>query len=150
MAAAREAAEGGAFVIAGCGTALTLDAVDAGGAQHEGLIAPSPELMLRSLHGATAIADSSRDAFAPDGGDDTARALRAGCTRSAAALVQWYCARQRAELGDVPLFLHGGWAGPLRTMLEQDRRGARIRMLEDAVLRGLAIWAEDQRGVGRA
>lgn len=147
MAAAREAANGGPVIVIGCGTALTLDAVDASGAQLEGMIAPSPELMLRSLHGATAIADSNRDAFVQGENDDTARALRTGCARSAAALVEWYCARQRAVVGRAPLFLHGGWAGSLQSMLAEDRRGARMHMLEDAVLRGLALWAES-RGTG--
>jgi type III pantothenate kinase len=151
MAAARKAAAGGPVVIAGCGTALTLDAVDADGAQREGLIAPSPDLMLRSLQGATAIAESNGDAFAQAGGDDTAQALREGCTRSAAALVVWYRARQRVVIGDAPLFLHGGWAGSLRAMLEEDLPGARMHILENAVLHGLAIWAESQgKGSGRS
>lgn len=144
MAAARSQANGAAVVVAGCGTALTLDAVDADGRQREGLIAPSPELMLRSLQGATAMADTHRDAFAHAEHDDTARALHAGCRRSAAALVEWYCARQRSELGDVPLFLHGGWAASLQVMLEEDRFGGRIVLLDHAVLRGLALWAARQ------
>lgn len=149
LAAAREEANGGPALVAGCGTALTLDALDASGAQREGLIAPSPELMLRSLRGATAIADGNRDAFAESEGDDTARALRGGCTRSAAALVEWYRVRQRAVLGDVPLFLHGGWAASLKTMLEEDTSGMRVRLLDDAVLRGLALWAEsEEAGLG--
>lgn len=142
MASARAAANGGPVVIAGCGTALTLDAVDAGGAHREGLIAPSPELMLRSLQGATAIADSNRDAFAQADHDDTARALRAGCTHSASALVEWYCAKRHAELGEATLYLHGGWAESLRSTLEKDRCGTRVRMLDHAVLHGLALWAE--------
>jgi|GEM_PF-3234809 len=54
MAAARDIAQGASVVVIGCGTALTLDAVDADGVQQEGMIAPSPKLMLRALHGATA------------------------------------------------------------------------------------------------
>jgi type III pantothenate kinase len=149
MAAARAEANEAGVIVAGCGTALTLDAVDARGAQREGVIAPSPGLMLRSLQEATAIADASRDAFAPAAADDTARALREGCTRSSATLVAWYCAQQRAAMGDdVPVYLHGGWAESLRVMLEEDLRGARVHLLEDAVLRGLVLWAES--GVRRA
>ena len=142
LAAARGEGHDGPVVVAGCGTALTLDALDATGAQREGLIAPSPELMLHSLQGATAIADGNHDAFAQTEGDDTARALREGCARSAAALVDWYRARQRAELGDAPLFVHGGWAESLRAMLEEGRHGAPVHVLENAVLRGLALWAK--------
>ena len=141
MAAAREAASNAAVIVAGCGTALTLDALDAGGVQREGLIAPSPELMLRSLRDATALAERNQDAFAKVESDDTARALHEGCARSAAALVEWYWARQRVELRDPPLLLHGGWAASLKAQLEEHRRGARISMLENAVLRGLALWA---------
>jgi len=141
MAAARETAHGGPVIVAGCGTALTLDAVDAHGAQRDGLIAPSPALMLRSLHGATAIAATNHDAFAQGDGDDTARALRTGCTRSATALVEWYCAQQWAEMGEAPVYLHGGWAVSLKPMLEENQRRARVHLLEDAVLRGLALWA---------
>lgn len=141
MAAARAEAGGAGVIVAGCGTALTLDAVDALGAQREGLIAPSPGLMLRSLQSATAIADGNGDAFTQADGDDTARALREGCARSAAALVEWYCARQHPELGEALLCLHGGWAASLKTMLEEDRGAGRIVLLDHAVLRGLALWA---------
>lgn len=141
MAAARADANGAAVIVAGCGTALTLDAVDAGGAQCEGLIAPSPELMLRSLQDATAIADTNREAFASPGEDDTARALHEGCARSAAALVEWYCGQQRSVLGAAPLYLHGGWARSLNAMLGQNGRNTQAHLLGDAVLRGLALWA---------
>lgn len=144
MAAARAEANGAGVIVAGCGTALTLDAVDADGRQREGLIAPSPELMLRSLQGATAMADTHRDAFSHTGNDDTARALHAGCRHSAAALVKWYCVRQRSGLSDPPLFLHGGWAASLQGMLEEDHFGGRIVLLDHAVLRGLALWAAQQ------
>lgn len=144
MAVARSQANGAGVIVAGCGTALTLDAVDAKGRQREGLIAPSPDLMLRSLHGATAIADANRDAFAQTANDDTARALQAGCARAAAALVEWYRAKQRVELDDPPIFLHGGWAASLQAMLEENRHGARTCLLDDAVLRGLALWAAER------
>lgn len=141
MAAARAAADQTALIVVGCGTALTLDALDANGLQQEGLIAPSPELMLRSLQ-MTGMADSHREAFASAEGDDTARALHAGCARAAAALVDWHCAHQRAAIGAAaPLYLHGGWALSLQAMLEESRRDMRIVLLEDAVLRGLLLWA---------
>jgi type III pantothenate kinase len=139
MAAARAAANGGGVVVAGCGTALTLDAVDTGGAQQEGLIAPSPELMLRALRGATAIDQANPDAFAVDESDDSARALHRGCVRAAAALVQEYYARQ-SDLASPPLYLHGGGAAALRRSLEGEA-AAHARLLEDAVLHGLALWA---------
>ena len=142
MAAARAAADNAAAVVIGCGTALTLDAVDAEGVQQEGLIAPSPDLMLRALRGATAIDQANPGAFAAEGADDSARALQQGCARAAAALVEWYHARQRASAGDPVLWLHGGGAAGLRGSLEGET-ASRARLLEDAVLRGLALWATD-------
>ncbi len=139
MIAARAAAGDDSVVVIGCGTALTLDAVDADGVQQEGLIAPSPQLMLRSLQAGTAIEAGNPDAF-NDETDDTSQALRAGCTRAAAALVERYDADNRAVLGDASLWLHGGGAAELRKSLRGDT-AARAEILEDAVLRGLVLWA---------
>lgn len=143
MVAARAAAQGSAAIVVGCGTALTLDALDAQGVQRDGLIAPSPALMLESLQASTAIAESHAHAFEGTTTDDTAHALRAGCEHAAAALTGWYATQQRAELGDATLWLHGGWAPSLRAILEQD--GYASQPLHDAVLRGLAIWAQQSR-----
>ena len=146
MAAARDATNGGSVVVIGCGTALTLDAVDANGVQQEGLIAPSPELMLHALRGATAIGETNPDAFAADEADDSARALQQGCARAAAALAQEYYANHSDP--DRPLYLHGGGASALRRSLEGEA-AAHARLLEDAVLRGLALWAKSgERGTG--
>lgn len=129
----------GACVVIGCGTALTLDAVTADGDHAEGLIALSPAGMLKALRSATAIADSNSDAFADDARDDTARALRAGCSASAGALVEWFAARSRARDGAGGAWLHGGWAPDLADWLARD--GFHAQILDDAVLRGLAVFA---------
>lgn len=128
-----------ACVIVGCGTALTLDAVDADGDHAEGLITLAPDGMLRALRGATAIADSNPDAFADDAHDDTALALHAGCWASAGALVEWFVARQQALGAGQHVWLHGGWAAPLAAWLARD--GCQVGVLDHAVLRGLAAWA---------
>lgn len=141
MAAARAAADGTPVVVAGCGTALTLDAVDGDGLQRDGLITPSPQLMMQSLRGATAIGESNPRAFDDDGHDDTARALRSGCWRAATALVESYEARIQEECGAISLWLHGGWAESLKVLLEQTAGRGRMQILDDAVLRGLVIWA---------
>lgn len=147
MAAARAAADDASVVVIGCGTALTLDALDENGMQQEGLIAPSPELMLRALRVATAIDRANPEAFAPDETDDSARALRQGCARAAATLVQWYHARHRDSNGP-PLYLHGGGAAALRESLEGEP-AACVRLLDDAVLRGQALWAtHENAGTG--
>lgn len=141
MAAARAAADAAAVVVVGCGTAVTLDAVTADGAHRAGLIAPSPALMIEALRRATAIEDANRHAFDADDSDDTARAIEMGCARAAASLVEWFHARQRAALGDPLLWLHGGWAASLRALLEAPDAATRVRVLDNAVLRGLALWA---------
>ena len=140
MLAAHRRANGGCVVV-GCGTALTLDAVAADGSHAEGMIALSPERMLQTLHAATAIADRNPDAFATDARDDTAIALQAGCWASAGALVEWFVARSRENAGAEHVWLHGGWAGPLAEWLARD--GFAAELLDDAVLRGLAAWAEE-------
>lgn len=131
-------AQGPGLVI-GCGTALTLDAVAADGGHAAGLIALSPERMLEALRGATSIADRNPDAFRANDGDDTAVALQAGCWAAAGATVEWFATRQRAALGDVRVWLHGGWAAALAAWLERD--GFAVEVLEHAVLHGLARWA---------
>ncbi|HET7561007.1 MAG TPA: type III pantothenate kinase [Rhodanobacteraceae bacterium] len=143
MAGARAASGGAPFVIVGCGTALTLDAVDAEGNQQQGLIAPSPDLMMRSLRAGTAIADTNPDAFtgpANEDPDDTGRAIRGGCRDAAVALIESFHARHRRLLGAQRLWLHGGGAPALQAAL--DAQGAvSARLLDDAVWRGLEVWA---------
>jgi len=131
----------GASVVIGCGTALTLDIVAADGTHAEGMIALSPDGMLRTLHDATAIKDSNPAAFADaDAVDDTAAALQAGCWASAGALVEWFVARSKARHGTVHTWLHGGWAGRLSEWLARD--GCVVDILDDAVLRGLALLCD--------
>lgn len=134
---AAHARTGGAAIVIGCGTAMTLDAVDADGEHAAGLIALSPGRMLEALRNGTAIADSNPDAFDGDGGDDTAAALQAGCWAAAGALVEWFVARQRAGQADAPVWLHGGWSVRLSEWLARD--GFHAEVFEHAVLQGLAV-----------
>lgn len=143
MAGARVASAGAPFVLAGCGTALTLDAVDAEGRQQQGVIAPSPDLMRQSLLAGTAIADGNPDAFGerePDDEDDTRRAIHAGCRDAAVALIEAYHARFRHLAGSLPLWLHGGGAPALKAALDAHGAVAPV-VLEGAVWRGLEAWA---------
>lgn len=124
-------------VLVGIGTALTLDALTVDGQHLGGLIAPGPQLMQQSLFGATARIESATGeivAFA----DNTADAVASGCWHAAAALVERFVAQTATRLGTVPeLVLGGGDAATLLPLLSLP-----ARLSQDAVLRGLAIWAD--------
>lgn len=130
--------DGGDVLLAGVGTALTIDLLDAGGRHHGGRIAPSPTLMREMLHARAAQLPASGGAYA-EFADDTADALASGCDGAAVALVLRSLEQARLRLGREPaLLLHGGGAGALAPLLPQ----ARLRPA--LVIEGLAIWARAQ------
>jgi type III pantothenate kinase len=126
-------------VLAGIGTALTLDALAADGRHLGGLIAPGPRLMQQSLLGATARVRPERPGRVLEAADNTADAVASGCWLAAVALIERFAARMSPELGGAPrLVVHGGDAGELLPLLALPARQA-----ADSVLRGLAAWAAD-------
>lgn len=139
MVAAR--AEGFApCVLAGIGTALTLDALTADGRHLGGLIAPGPQLMQQSLLGATAKIRLDRAGSILELADNTADAVTSGCWQAAAALIERFASRAAPQLGrSANLILGGGDAALMQTLLEQPARLSR-----DGVLRGLAVWTTTQ------
>lgn len=131
----------GHVLVAGVGTALTIDLLDADGGHRGGRIAASPTTMREALH--------ARAVQLPvDGGDysefarDTADALASGCDGAAVALVERSLAQAETLLGaPVTLLLHGGGAPALLPWLPQAQHRPPL------VLDGLATWArEHQRG----
>ena len=137
MVAAR--AEGRApCVLAGVGTALTLDALAADGRHLGGLIAPGPQLMQQSLLGATAQVRPQRPGQILELADNTADAVASGCWQAAAALIERFATRLAGELGvDAGLILDGGDAATLLPLLALP-----AQLVRDGVLRGLAVWAQ--------
>lgn len=130
----------GPWLIAGVGTALTLDLLDHDGLHRGGRIGPSPKLMRQALHRAAAQ-------LPPEGGDyrefasDTADALASGCEGAALGLIDRSLAQATRMLGQTPaLLLHGGGADMLAPHFP-DALGAPTLVLE-----GLALWSR----VGRA
>ena len=129
------AAEPEPVLIAGVGTALTIDLLDADGQHRGGRIAPSPTVMRQALH--------ARAVQLPEtGGDyhefaiDTEDALASGCDGAAVALIERSLAHATQLLGGaVSLVIHGGGADALRPLLPQ----ASLR--PGLVLEGLAQWA---------
>ncbi|MFT3754682.1 MAG: type III pantothenate kinase [Pseudoxanthomonas sp.] len=124
-----------AWLIAGVGTALTLDLLDADGRHHGGRIAPSPQLMRAALHRAAAQLPTNGGDYA-EFATDTPDALASGCDGAAAALIERSLQQARERFGREPaLLLHGGGSDALRTLLPQATFAPAL------VLEGLAAWA---------
>ena len=127
-------------VLAGVGTALTLDALAADGRHLGGLIAPGPRLMQQSLLGATAQVRPAQAGTIVEAADNTADAVASGCWLAAAALIERFAARMAPALGGAPaLRLGGGDAEALLPLL-----AASAQLAHDSVLHGLAVWAAAQ------
>ena len=127
-------------VLASVGTALTLDALDADGRHLGGWIAPGPVLMQQSILGATAQVRPERPGAVRDLADNTADGLASGCWQASAALIDRFVDRSAPLLGGSPtVTLGGGDADVLAPLLERE-----VTIVPDAVLRGLAVWADAQ------
>jgi type III pantothenate kinase len=124
-------------IVAGAGTALTLDALAADGRHLGGLIAPGPQLMQQSLLDATARVRPDRPGDILELADNTADAVASGCWQAAAALIERFATRMAPRLGTTPaLILGGGDAARLASLLSIP-----AQLSQDSVLRGLAVWA---------
>ncbi|MGO4703627.1 type III pantothenate kinase [Dyella sp. 2RAB6] len=133
-------------ILAGVGTALTLDALAADGRHLGGLIAPGPQLMQQSLVGATVRVRPERPGEVLDAAANTADAVASGCWQAAAALIERFVRRMSHSLGGNPaLRLGGGDAAALLPLLE-----APAELAEDGVLHGLAVWANAHPAATRA
>ena len=128
------ALENGEVLLAGIGTALTIDLLDGDGLHRGGRIAPSPMLMREALHARATVLPETGGEYA-EFADDTAHALASGCEGAALALIERSLEQAATLLGSHPqLWLHGGGATTLRDRLPPHR------LVADAVLRGLARW----------
>ncbi|MCF5933645.1 type III pantothenate kinase, partial [Xanthomonas perforans] len=122
-------------LVAGVGTALTIDVLGADGLHHGGRIAASPTTMREALHARAVQLPAS-------GGDyvelaiDTDDALTSGCDGAAVALIERSLQHAQRSLGvPVRLLVHGGGAPPLLPLLPDASFRAAL------VLDGLATWA---------
>lgn len=130
-----------ATAIAGCGTALTLDALAADGTHRGGLIAASPEFAQSALRSGTGQLGAVPAGRVVEIADNTADAIESGTWLAAAALVERFCARAAERFGTAPaLILTGGAAPRLGGLL-----GVPYRIDAELVLRGLAHYAESSR-----
>jgi len=125
----------GPWLVAGVGTALTIDVIGADGRHLGGRIAPSPQLMRQALHRAAAQLPAEGGVFDEFAGD-TPAALASGCEGAAVALIERSLAQAATRLGQRPtLLLHGGGIETLLPLLPQARR------VDGLVLEGLAVWS---------
>lgn len=129
-------AGGGPLLVADCGTALTLDCVDAGGLHHGGLIAPGLGAMRAALAGTTRLPPEVLEAVdAPGLGRDTPGAVAAGCMAATTGLIEQARARFcREDNTACRLWLTGGDAGAVRPRLSGAWREASGLVLDGLVL----------------
>lgn len=129
------------LLIAGVGTALTLDLVSGAGHHFGGAIIPGPALMVETLLTAThGIRRRARGGGHADAGlfaRSTRDAILAGSRYAAAALIDRAVAEAGGRVGRRPLaVLCGGGAEEVRPLLHSYSVG-----VADLVLRGLAVLA---------
>ena len=122
-----------------CGTAVTVDLLDAEGRHRGGLIFAGLGLSRRALTEGTYHLDD------PDGGDlpefaaDTATAMRSGTVQALVGAVEYTIVRATRVLGGTPVVvLTGGDAAIVAERISV----ANVRLQPDLVLLGLAVVAE--------
>ncbi len=128
----------GACLVVDCGTAITIDALSAQGEFRGGLILPGPDLMQRSLVGATGQLQSGQGKYAAFP-LNTADALHSGAIQACCGAIE----RQYAllENGGAPVILSGGAAGMLQQHIELP-----LQAVDDLVLQGLLLIAGEAGG----
>lgn len=130
-------------LIAGVGTALTIDLIDAEGLHRGGRISASPTTMRQALHArAVQLPETGGDYV--EFANDTEDALTSGCEGAAVALIERSAQQAQQQLGKAPLLIvHGGGALPLLPWLPAAIYRPAL------VLEGLARWAVHQPHMGR-
>lgn len=125
----------GRVLVAGVGTALTIDLLDDRGQHHGGRICASPTTMREALHARAAQLPAQGGDYA-EFAADTADALASGCDGAAVALIERSLMQAQALLrAPVQLVLHGGGAASLLPLLPRATHRPAL------VLDGLATWA---------
>jgi type III pantothenate kinase len=128
-------------VLANAGTALTVDAVSAGGRHLGGVIVPGPaamiETMLAGTHGIRRRARGGKSSVRGLFAANTASALASGAAYASAALIDRAVDEAKRLMGGRPLLLLTG--GSARALAPHIKSG--YRLVPDLVLRGLAVLA---------
>jgi type III pantothenate kinase len=129
----------GPGVVVSCGTAVTVERIEAGPVWLGGAIAPGLGPMSRALHDLTAQLPEVRlradDPTPPAFGRATAPALAAGLYWGLVGSVRELLNRAVAELGSTPWVV---WTGGDAARLSAEVAGPSATLVPDLVLRGLA------------
>lgn len=130
------------YCVISCGTAVTVDVVDATDHHRGGLIAPGLEAMIDTLIKHTAIKLPHRQAVLNTGSDinlgtTTAAAVRAGCLQSIIGLIDRSCTLLQQQYGSLPIILTGGNAPHLQPLLNHP-----VIQIPHLVLTGLMKYAQ--------
>ncbi len=134
----------GPAIIIDCGTAITIDALDASGRHLGGLIVPGMDLMSAALVGNAAGIELNEPGSQSVSllGSSTESAVAGGVLYTVVALVDRVCQDLRAELGHATnMILTGGDAGRVLPLLDN-----RPRHDANLVLKGLSAFAEETAG----
>ncbi|MEE9492366.1 MAG: type III pantothenate kinase [Gammaproteobacteria bacterium] len=135
-------------IIIDCGTALTIDAIDAEGQHKGGLIIPGLDMMVNALK--TGAADLSSDVNTVDEisllARDTVSAIKAGTLYTMAAAIDTICQDLSYEMGDQTVAVLTG--GDIQRVLPLLACEPKIH--DDLVLQGIAIFADQTKSVDTA
>lgn len=124
-------------VVASCGSALTLDALDPTGHHLGGQIAPGLAAMHAALRTAAPALPDPRHGRCVSWPDSTVDAMQSGIHSTLAGSIERFVECTSRQLGTRPaLLVCGGDARDIAPSLR-----CPWQAFEDAVLRGLAVWA---------
>lgn len=135
---------GGPLMVADCGTALTVDALDAGGQHLGGVIAPGLRMLGECLRARIGLEAAEPAVPGSLLGSSTAQGIAAGSMAACAGLIEHLHGRIELRLEQsVTLLLTGGDAETVARALH-----CPARIEPDLVLRGLACWGGWNCGSG--
>lgn len=123
--------------VVSCGTAVTLDALDAQGRHLGGMLLPGFALMAGALAVGTHAVRAGRVACPSLFGDSTSACFSAGFRGAARGMIETACADWQARMGEpIQLVLTGGDASAVAEVLTLPHR-----VVPDLLLRGLSFIA---------
>jgi type III pantothenate kinase len=125
-----------------CGTAVTMDVMNAAGEHLGGVIAPGLELMRTALNAATLGARTTGPLFAGLAlGRSTESGIAGGGSYAIVGLIERVIADLHQQLaGNIQCYMTGGGAGSLAPLC---RLPVPVRVIDDLVLQGLVYYAEE-------